>query len=207
MTEPSALLIDLEQDIAEQESRLEADCAARDRLTTRIQAQRQALAQLRGHQGLLKVQAMAGTDWEPLLQVTDTLEVRRLRAKLLADAGFSQGGEWLATGQTAVRFTLYKNRPGEVERACLFVRQVLPYIKPHPDGTKWLGVFEHNLSYSTRYHVSIDEAKQSYRLQASRGSREETAFEAGTLEALVQYMHDRHYYEVFRSPEETSESE
>jgi len=206
MTDTLALLTELEQDIAEQESSLEVDCAARDRLVARIQLQRQALAQLKGQQGLLKVQALADTNWEPLL-ASDSPEVRKLRGRLLAEAGFSTGGEWLATGQTAIRFMLYRGRPSEVERACLFVRQVLPYIKPHPDGTKWLGVFEHSLSFSCRYHVSIDETTQRYRLQASRGSREETVFESDTLEALVQYVHDRHYYEVFRSPEDPVESE
>jgi chorismate mutase len=184
----------LQADIDHREAAVAALVAERNRLEAQITAERDAVEQLRSRRDMLRIQAIGETTaWAYLLN-TDDPAAHQTCNRLFREVGFSAGGQCLDTGQTVVRFMLTKGRPGEVERACAFVRQVLPAIQPRHGGSKWLSVFEWTLSQYGTFRVRINEAAREYAVVVRRSYRESEQFTADNLEALVQYLHDHHYY-------------
>lgn len=187
----------LQAEIDQREAALAPVFAERDRLNEHIVAEREAIEALKSQRDALRIAQMGDTtDWGFLLD-SDSSEAYKERCRRLEQAGFHGSGTWVDSGQAAIKFMLLKGRAGEVERACAFVRQVLPFARPLKDGLKHFGVFESTLSEHGSYTVRIDEAAASYALHIRRYSRDSEVFRAGTLEELVQYLHDKHYYEIF----------
>lgn len=187
----------LQVEIERRQAALEPVFAERERLNSIILAENLALEELRNQRDLIRIEKMgAAIDWKYLLD-TESGSAYEERNRRLNDVGFCADGIWSATRQTAVRFRLTKGSRGEVDRACAFVRQILPAITAHPDGYKWFSVMEESLSEHGSYHAKIDEAKNSYVVEKTYYSTRRV-FETDTLEKLVQYLHDEVYYDEVR---------
>ena len=187
----------IQAEIERRQTALAPVFAERDRLNSIIRAENEALEELRNQRDLLLIAQMGeNVDWKYLLD-TESGAAYDERNRRLEEVGFCTDGYWSATRQTAVRFRMTKGARGEVDRACAFVRQVLPSITAHPDGRKWFSIMEESLSEHGSYHVKIDEAKNSYAVEKTYYSTR-TVFETDTLEKLVQYVHDNLYYDEVR---------
>ena len=196
IVEESKLLSDsaLETRKAELQERQAALCVQRDALNEQIIALYDQLAALEAESVERVMRSSPGPDWAWLLFEDGASHRHKVREQALAALGLSASGYYPELDQAAVRITLYKDKPGQTEAVCSALRQVLPALKPHTDGHRRIGIFEHSLSEHGIWslHITPEDVPELHFTRYSRSRCEKTF---ASLEAAIEYIAQHHYYE------------
>jgi hypothetical protein len=126
------------------------------------------------------------------------------------DSVFHEMGLWASgyspeTNQRAVSMMLYRDEPDSKPQTLEALRVILPHIKPRHINigdeeifAKYVDVFEHGLSeYAVIWSV-VDEPNGAFYSMRTRYSHTEVEKKFGTLEELVGYIQQNHWYQVSR---------
>lgn len=175
----------------------------RDRLNDIIGETRTKINDLTEEYDRIRIESLGESiDWNFLLNSNgaESMTLYRESKKRIEDLGpFTSSGIWSDSNQRAVKLMIYRDKPGEVERAIAGIELLLPHIKPfrmsrYQDvDLKYFGIFEQSLSHRFIYSLGIDEVKQQFFIFANNRVQKETK----NLKDMVQYIHDVLYYDTF----------
>lgn len=114
------------------------------------------------------------------------------RTKFWQRTSLWPSGYFPCTEQINLRLKLIKNSKESLRSTLDSLDRVLPLIKPHPDGKKRFGVFEHTLAEFGSYYIEISE--YCYDLVVYRWRRKSKVASFQNLGDLVKYVQEHHYY-------------
>lgn len=96
-------------------------------------------------------------DVEWLLDNTDGSSTKlKLRDAKLEELGLFCFNTWKETSQASIYIALIKNDEESYKKTLSAVKTVLPYVKPHKDGSKRFCIMDHTPS-SRDFHLSVNE--------------------------------------------------
>jgi len=192
-------IVKLQQELEALENRRKELFVLQEPINKELVANYNKMEVLKDKIGSLRLGTSKTVDWKLLLD-TDTggLVYKRLDQELHKRGLFS-GGSLPSTKQRCIKVMLTKNQLESYNKTVKAVKEILPFIKPFPDGEhvgyKFIDIFEHTLSAYGSYYMLINEKKHVYKLMQDRHHQTHKLQAFDSLSKIIKYVQFNHPYE------------